>query len=123
MARKAKETKASDPDGLTDKQRLFIDLYLGECKFNASKAALKAGYATRQEGATLKANPVIRARIDAHLARNAMKRDEVLEMLADDALNDGEEVLAQRDRKSTRLNSSHVKISYAVFCLKKKMKT
>src|SRR5690606_41029053 len=27
------------------------------------------------------------------------------------------------DRKSTRLNSSHVKISYAVFCLKKKRKT
>src|SRR5207302_5949528 len=27
-----------------------------------------------------------------------------------------------RDRKSTRLNSSHVKISYAVFCLKKKIK-
>src|SRR5690606_39445452 len=26
---------------------------------------------------------------------------------------------ARRDRKSTRLNSSHVKISYAVFCLKK----
>src|SRR2546427_3459775 len=28
--------------------------------------------------------------------------------------------LAQRDRKSTRLNSSHSQISYAVFCLKKK---
>src|SRR5690606_41945749 len=27
------------------------------------------------------------------------------------------------DRKSTRLNSSHVKISYAVFCLKKKQQT
>src|SRR5690606_29808978 len=27
---------------------------------------------------------------------------------------------ADQDRKSTRLNSSHVKISYAVFCLKKK---
>src|SRR6266496_4864781 len=27
------------------------------------------------------------------------------------------------DRKSTRLNSSHVEISYAVFCLKKKKKT
>src|SRR5690606_39390485 len=27
------------------------------------------------------------------------------------------------DRKSTRLNSSHVKISYAVFCLKKKKST
>src|SRR2546430_16176202 len=30
------------------------------------------------------------------------------------------EYLAQRDRKSTRLNSSHSQISYAVFCLKKK---
>src|SRR3989442_2174919 len=29
-------------------------------------------------------------------------------------------VLSQLDRKSTRLNSSHVRISYAVFCLKKK---
>src|SRR5690606_42135943 len=29
---------------------------------------------------------------------------------------------AIKDRKSTRLNSSHVKISYAVFCLKKKKK-
>src|SRR3712207_8908507 len=28
-----------------------------------------------------------------------------------------------RDRKSTRLNSSHANISYAVFCLKKKTKT
>src|SRR3712207_8057836 len=28
----------------------------------------------------------------------------------------------QRDRKSTRLNSSHANISYAVFCLKKKKK-
>src|SRR5690606_41222619 len=30
------------------------------------------------------------------------------------------ELLTFLDRKSTRLNSSHVKISYAVFCLKKK---
>src|SRR3989442_10832830 len=29
----------------------------------------------------------------------------------------------KRDRKSTRLNSSHVRISYAVFCLKKKQHT
>src|SRR2546426_1765348 len=29
---------------------------------------------------------------------------------------------ARRDRKSTRLNSSHLVISYAVFCLKKKKK-
>src|SRR5947208_16275338 len=31
-------------------------------------------------------------------------------------------IAAQRDRKSTRLNSSHQIISYAVFCLKKKKK-
>src|SRR5690606_41432378 len=34
-----------------------------------------------------------------------------------------EGVGTQVDRKSTRLNSSHVKISYAVFCLKKKKNT
>src|SRR5215467_15119302 len=31
-------------------------------------------------------------------------------------------LLGSRDRKSTRLNSSHLVISYAVFCLKKKKK-
>src|SRR5690554_7759767 len=31
-----------------------------------------------------------------------------------------DEVVRVADRKSTRLNSSHVRISYAVFCLKKK---
>src|SRR3712207_7819969 len=31
-----------------------------------------------------------------------------------------EDAVEQRDRKSTRLNSSHANISYAVFCLKKK---
>src|SRR5690606_39484170 len=32
-------------------------------------------------------------------------------------------ILEEKDRKSTRLNSSHVKISYAVFCLKKNKST
>src|SRR5690606_42008708 len=39
----------------------------------------------------------------------------VFENAEHEGRNDGVE-----DRKSTRLNSSHVKISYAVFCLKKK---
>src|SRR5690349_23895139 len=34
----------------------------------------------------------------------------------------GQSPADDRDRKSTRLNSSHVEISYAVFCLKKKKK-
>src|SRR5690242_21086691 len=33
------------------------------------------------------------------------------------------DVSDDQDRKSTRLNSSHMSISYAVFCLKKKKKT
>src|SRR5258708_31021097 len=37
-------------------------------------------------------------------------------------VRDGEKRLATPDRKSTRLNSSHQIISYAVFCLKKKKK-
>src|SRR5438876_6042943 len=34
----------------------------------------------------------------------------------------GDLILTPQDRKSTRLNSSHPSISYAVFCLKKKKK-
>src|SRR5699024_2118432 len=35
-------------------------------------------------------------------------------------LDAGQSLITDRDRKSTRLNSSHVSISYAVFCLKQK---
>src|SRR2546430_7389973 len=57
---------------------------------------------------------------------------ERLDLLLDDRPNveagdDPAEALGRRDRlqdrKSTRLNSSHSQISYAVFCLKKKTKT
>src|SRR2546427_9440279 len=44
-------------------------------------------------------------------------------MAAWSALAPGETVSTVEDRKSTRLNSSHSQISYAVFCLKKKKKT
>src|SRR2546427_1198447 len=37
-----------------------------------------------------------------------------------EARNTNHRVLRDKDRKSTRLNSSHSQISYAVFCLKKK---
>src|SRR5205085_3949324 len=51
---------------------------------------------------------------------------EVLQALEVDFIDESEVLtpaklpLPQRDRKSTRLNSSHSQISYAVFCLKKK---
>src|SRR3712207_8059323 len=37
--------------------------------------------------------------------------------------HDLEDLVRRVDRKSTRLNSSHANISYAVFCLKKKIKS
>src|SRR2546426_6660967 len=47
-----------------------------------------------------------------------------LDVSRHDQVPDGEDLapVAQPDRKSTRLNSSHLVISYAVFCLKKKNK-
>src|SRR5690349_22000117 len=42
--------------------------------------------------------------------------------LGDRAFVEEQVQVAEQDRKSTRLNSSHVEISYAVFCLKKKSK-
>src|SRR5207302_10884665 len=50
-------------------------------------------------------------RTNTHPAYHAMQAYTALQVAA--------QAIA-RDRKSTRLNSSHVKISYAVFCLKKK---
>src|SRR5206468_12110603 len=40
----------------------------------------------------------------------------------DASFNPGADYIVDSDRKSTRLNSSHDQISYAVFCLKKKKK-
>src|SRR5690606_41250752 len=45
-----------------------------------------------------------------------VERDKMIRALLHELLE------SEGDRKSTRLNSSHVKISYAVFCLKKKKK-
>src|SRR3989442_7547074 len=56
--------------------------------------------AHRDDAAAAKA--VVDLGVALHEARARMRREE------------------HRDRKSTRLNSSHVRISYAVFCLKKK---
>src|SRR5436305_3152126 len=45
---------------------------------------------------------------------------EVVTVPGDHGLKADLDAVIARDRKSTRLNSSHVRISYAVFCLKKK---
>src|SRR5690606_41852710 len=55
------------------------------------------------------------------LAKRTQQSTEEIERLVS-ALRAAAQSSVQQDRKSTRLNSSHVKISYAVFCLKKKIK-
>src|SRR5690625_5470051 len=62
------------------------------------------------------------------LSQDWKMRNELIEMHGNNGSIDGDPAAAMRytetrlskDRKSTRLNSSHVAISYAVFCLKKK---
>src|SRR5258705_3217846 len=57
------------------------------------------------------------------LFRSALLRDtrwEIAEAGPVPFLGEPSPIDAARDRKSTRLNSSHLGISYAVFCLKKK---
>src|SRR5688572_33464085 len=63
---------------------------------------------------------LFRSQADRKLYKRAMQ--EAIAGIANlTILEDGAEDLI--DRKSTRLNSSHSQISYAVFCLKKKKKT
>src|SRR5947199_1281749 len=64
---------------------------------------------------------------DAVAAQEALACGLVSRVVAPETLLEEANKLAQRiaanpDRKSTRLNSSHLGISYAVFCLKKKTK-
>src|SRR5699024_11520501 len=57
---------------------------------------------------------ILSGQTDVHLEADKMPR-----ALRDHARQLNDLGQAIRDRKSTRLNSSHVSISYAVFCLKK----
>src|SRR5207249_11377881 len=54
------------------------------------------------------------------VALRPIERDGLAQPFFEEGLR--QTVAFYRDRKSTRLNSSHVSISYAVFCLKKKKK-
>src|SRR2546426_4879246 len=62
---------------------------------------------------------VLPFRFHAQLGKVARRRGEGRKR---DAVPRLEAILQHTDRKSTRLNSSHLVISYAVFCLKKKKK-
>src|SRR2546421_3353121 len=58
----------------------------------------------------------IKKLIEEEDSHNPITDDQVVKIL----VKDGIKLSRRTDRKSTRLNSSHDQISYAVFCLKKK---
>src|SRR5438067_1444990 len=68
-----------------------------------------SGYKTLWVPGTDHASIATQMMVERQLAIEGKKRQDL-----------GREKFLERDRKSTRLNSSHVSISYAVFCLKKK---
>src|SRR5438874_8976332 len=70
---------------------------------------------------TLFRSPAGPATIALEIFEQLPSVDTIVVPMGDTALIRGV-AAAERDRKSTRLNSSHVEISYAVFCLKKKSK-
>src|SRR6266705_3800444 len=57
---------------------------------------------------------------DATLEQIVKQLNKLADVMKVQDFREGEYVDRERDRKSTRLNSSHRTISYAVFCLKKK---
>src|SRR3712207_9368528 len=72
---------------------------------------ISGGFPVRRVGGQLARLPdLLAVQVgDVHVRHDEIGEDEVAALLRLD-----------RDRKSTRLNSSHANISYAVFCLKKK---
>src|SRR5258707_5948718 len=54
--------------------------------------------------------------------KNSEHREKIILEYRSSPVIESGKTIAVRDRKSTRLNSSHANISYAVFCLKKKKK-
>src|SRR2546422_5320144 len=63
---------------------------------------------------------LFRSRKDADAGRGRENENDAIQRHGHGRLRQCEEEIRRLDRKSTRLNSSHGYISYAVFCLKKK---
>src|SRR2546429_3443057 len=73
--------------------------------------------------AVTQSDPFFTARFfEAFLEGRSSDRLDLVEIVLLRNFNESKPALVRRDRKSTRLNSSHGYISYAVFCLKKKKK-
>src|SRR3712207_8187342 len=79
-------------------------------------------YTTLFRSDTLRVLLGVGAQVQRGVGGQQDRREQVVDALTGDRGDVDEHRLAA-DRKSTRLNSSHANISYAVFCLKKKNNT
>src|SRR5206468_4642741 len=102
--------KAYEPQAVEEK---WYDYWLKENFFTANPQSSKPAYSI----------VIPPPNVTGMLHMGHVLNNTIQDILARKARMDGKEVLwlpGTEDRKSTRLNSSHDQISYAVFCLKKK---
>lgn len=89
----------ADGDPLTEREREFVEYYLGECRLNASEAAVRSGYSEKSKGCLgyqLLQKPTIKAEIEARraelLERLGVTTERVLQEYAALAFSDMREV-------------------------------
>ena len=85
---------ADAPTRLKPQHEAFVSAYIGEARFNATKAALMAGYSERtaySQGSRLLKSAEIAARVRDELSTRAMSSEAVLSELADVASADWRE--------------------------------
>src|SRR6266511_4876541 len=133
--------RADDSEGSPSKRKPILGIFSTCCASTDEQSAKSMAHSARQMTFLLMSflpflalcslphalcnfSPNHLIRSPQHLLRNRetdlLRRFQVDDELEFGWLFDGEIGGLDADRKSTRLNSSHVKISYAVFCLKKK---
>src|SRR6266498_5524685 len=94
---------------------------LGSISPSSSASDISSGDSTTQRMQTIRKGigPLVEPEFSRSLP---LHRRSCMEWLAEGTAWSLPALARSQDRKSTRLNSSHVRISYAVFCLKKKKK-
>src|SRR5205814_4895854 len=98
--------------------RDFQEFQSGDRSFVLAVSPLASGFVVPAEGWAIVTEAELYAGLVRHRARKGETRSSIEGMLRD--LSELKVAQHPLDRKSTRLNSSHLGISYAVFCLKKK---